>query len=57
MVRISKQQERRNRFPRKGRKPSKKTGSLKDNLPKGFKEHVNAIEGEFAAMAFIPKIK
>ncbi len=57
MVRISKQQERRNRFPRKNRNPSEKTGSIKDKLPKGFKEHANAVEGDFATMVFIPKIK
>ena len=57
MVRISKQQERRNRYPRKNRRHSEKTGSLKDNLPKGFKEHANAVQGDIAAMAFIPKIK
>jgi hypothetical protein len=56
MVRISKQAERRSRFPRKHRKPSVKTGPLKDNLPEGYKPHANAIEGNIAAMAFIPKI-
>ena len=57
MVRISKQAEKRNRFPRKHRNPSEKTGSLKDNLPSGFKEHANAVSGELAASVFIPKIK
>ena len=57
MVRISKQQERRARFPRKCRAPSAKTGSIQDNLPKGFKEHSNALEGDLAKMVFIPKIK
>lgn len=57
MVRISKQSERRNRSPRKNRAPSPKTGPMKDNLPKGFKEHSNALEGDVAATAFIPKIK
>jgi len=57
MVRISKQQERRSRSPRKNRAPSPKTGPLSDNLPKGFKAHDNAIEGDFAGLAFIPKIK
>jgi hypothetical protein len=54
MVRISKQSERRQRAPRKLR-PSfaKKTGPK--NSP--FKEHPNAIEGDVAKMAFIPKIK
>ncbi len=57
MVRISKQAERRNRFPRKTKAPSEKTGARKDNLPSGFKEHQNALEGEVASLAFIPKIK
>ncbi len=57
MTRQSKQGERRARFPRKHRAPSEKTGALKDNLANGFKEHVNAIEGDFAGKMFIPKIK
>jgi len=57
MVRISKQAEKRNRFPRKSRTPSPKTGPLPENLPKGFKEHLNALDGDVATMAFIPKIK
>lgn len=57
MVRISKQAEKRSRFPRKPRQPSPKTGPLKDNLPDGFKLHPNAIEGEASQYAFIPKIK
>lgn len=57
MVRISKQAEKRNRSPRKSRAPSSKTGTLKDNLPKGYKEMPNALEGELSAKAYIPKIK
>ncbi|MBA3815678.1 MAG: hypothetical protein H0X29_04000 [Parachlamydiaceae bacterium] len=57
MVRISKQSERRSQSPHKHRAPSKKTGALKDNLPKGFKDHPNSIQGDLSAMAFIPKIK
>lgn len=57
MVRMSKQGERRAQFRRKHRKPSVKTGPVKDKLTLGFKEHKNALEGELAAMAFIPKIK
>ncbi|CCB85994.1 MULTISPECIES: hypothetical protein [Parachlamydia] len=57
MVRISKQQERRSRFPRKHRPPQEKTGPLKDRLALGFKEHANALEGDVAKTAFIPKIK
>jgi len=57
MVRISKQQERRNTSPRKHRAPYKKTGPKTDKLAKGFKEHANALTEEYAAKAFIPKIK
>ncbi|MEI6531442.1 MAG: hypothetical protein WCN87_01325 [Chlamydiota bacterium] len=54
MVRISKQQERRSVSPRRPKIAGKKTGARKDNLPKGYKEHVNAV-GLDAAI-FIPKI-
>ena len=57
MVRISKQSERRNRSPHKHRAPSQKTGPLKDNLPNGFKEHANSLQGDLSGTAFIPKIK
>ena len=57
MVRISKQSERRNQSPRKNRAPAAKTGPLRDNLPKGYKEHHNALSGDVAATAFIPTIK
>jgi hypothetical protein len=57
MVRISKQSERRNRFPRKHRAPAAKTGPLKDQLKDGYKPHANSLEGEVGALAFIPKIK
>lgn len=57
MVRISKQSERRSRSPHKPRAPSQKTGPSKENLKKGYKPHANALEGEIAAKAFIPKIK
>lgn len=57
MVRISKQSEKRSRSPRSCPKPSVKTGKQKDNLPKGYKEHANALAGDSAALAFIPKIK
>ena len=57
MVRISKQSERRAQSPRKHRPPAPKTGTKQDNLPKGFKEHANALDGEIAAKVFIPKIK
>lgn len=57
MVRISKQAERRQKFPRKRRAPAKKTGPLQDKLPLGYKPHANAVEGELAGSSFIPKIK
>lgn len=57
MVRISKQAERRHCSPRKNKKPSEKTGPRAENLPLGYKEHANAIEGDMAGLAFIPKIR
>jgi hypothetical protein len=57
MVRMSKQGQRRNQFPRRRRAPSVKTGPLQDNLPNGFKQLENAIEGNFAQSMYIPKIK
>jgi len=57
MVRISKQQERRQRSPRRRRAPAAKTGPRQDNLPLGFKAHENAIEGPLAESHFIPKIR
>lgn len=57
MVRMSKQGERRSRFPRRTRAPSLKTGPLKDQLPQGFKPHSNAVEGDLAVAVFISKIK
>lgn len=57
MVRISKQAERRSKSPHKPRAPVEKTGARKENLKEGFKPHANALEGEIAAQAFIPKIK
>jgi hypothetical protein len=55
MVRISKQQERRMRSPKKRKSPSKKTGSKKDLLPLGYKAHENAAD-HLTSMVFIPKI-
>lgn len=57
MVRISKQGEKRSRSPHKHQNPSEKTGPLKDNLSKGYKAHENALQGDAANQAFIPKIK
>jgi hypothetical protein len=55
MTRMSKQEERRNQYPKKRKLLlSKKTGMKKDNLPNGYKEHANAINGQYA---FVPKIK
>jgi hypothetical protein len=55
MVRISKQEERRSRCPKRCRPPAAQTGPKKDNLPKGFKLHANAVES--SGLVFIPKIK
>jgi hypothetical protein len=57
MVRISKQEERRMRSPRRPSPPAPKTGAKKDNLPKGFKEHSNALQANASQSMFIPKIK
>jgi len=57
MVRISKQNQRRNQSPRKHRPPMPKTGPKADNLTLGYKEHANAIEGDMANKFFIPKIR
>jgi|LakMenEpi03Aug12_release.lakeMendotaPanAssembly.Ray.scaffolds.fasta_scaffold77899_6 hypothetical protein len=57
MVRISKQSEKRQKSPRRPRPPSKKTGSKKMNLPLGYKEHPNALQGAVGQSAFIPKIR
>ena len=55
MVRISKQEERRSKCPKRCRAPSVKTGSKKDNLAAGFKPHDNSVEAN--GLVFIPKIK
>ncbi len=57
MVRISKQEERRQRNPKRRKAPAKKTGPKKDNLSVGYKPHANSLEGLAAASFFIPKIK
>ncbi len=57
MTRMSKKGERRAMYPRKTKAPQPKTGPKKDNLPNGFKEHQNALDGDLAKMAFIPKIQ
>jgi len=57
MVRISKQAERRQRSHKRPKPPGKKTGPLKDNLPKGYKEHENALPQDLSTYAYIPKIR
>jgi len=57
MVRMSKQGERRNQCPKRCRPPYKKTGSQKDSLELGYKEHANALQGQAAQQVFIPKVK
>lgn len=54
MVRIAKQAEKRARFPRKNKAPSAKTGPRPQ---KAVNTHANALQGELAKSAFIPKIK
>ena len=55
MTRLGKKAERKGRSPRKHKAPSKKTGPLKDNLPKGFKQHANALENKNTI--YIAKVK
>lgn len=57
MVRISKQNRKRNVSPRRPHKPGIKTGAKKDALPEGFRVHPNAIDGNLAQTLFIPKVK
>ena len=56
MVRLSKQTRGRAQSPRKHRAPSLKTGSRKDALPKGYKEHANAVDAACAQEIFFPKM-
>ena len=46
MTRISKQEERRARSPRRHKAPAPKTGPKQDNLPQGYKPQQNAVESE-----------
>jgi hypothetical protein len=57
MVRISKQAQKRSKSPRKHRAPMPKTGPKQDNLPLGYKEQINAVEGDLSTQFFIPKIR
>jgi len=55
MTRISKKKERRHQCPKKRKfMVFEKTGPKKDNFKKGYKEHINVLNGDYA---FIPKIK
>lgn len=56
MVRISKQQERRSVSRRRPSRPGKKTGSKKDALTKGYKEHLSGFDQGLSTGIFIPKI-
>lgn len=53
MTRVSKQGRRRAVSPRKHKTPTVKTGPKKDNLPKGYKPHENAVSD--GMQVFIPK--
>lgn len=55
MVRISKQEERRNRSPKRCRPPALKTGPRAEAV--SYKPHANAVDGTRSHSAFIPKIK
>jgi hypothetical protein len=57
MTRISKKGEKRSVSPKRPKPPSPKTGKLKDNLKKGYKEHNNSISGDAASKAFIPRVQ
>lgn len=57
MVRISKQEERRNKSPRRRRVPGEKTGPKKDQLPLGYKEHRNCSGENMQSVCFIPEIR
>jgi hypothetical protein len=57
MVRRSKVARIRSVSKKRPSAPAAKSGSLKENLPLGYKEHQNALTGPAAAQAFIAKIK
>lgn len=57
MTRMSKQGERRAKSPHRPRLPMPKTGKVKENLPLGYKPHVNGLsDAAIAQTIFIPKI-
>ena len=57
MVRLSKVTRIRQKSHKRPKIGGPKTGPLKQNLPRGFKEHTNALQGDMAKAAFIPKIQ
>lgn len=58
MVRISKQEERRQRSPHRHQNMVRTaTGPKKDKLPKGYREHTNAVTGDLSGKVFIGKVK
>ena len=57
MTRMSKKEKRRHVYPKRRHYPSEKTGSLKDNLSLGYKEHTNALAEKANTSVFIGKVK
>lgn len=58
MTRMSKKGKRRALSPRKNHYPLfEKTGPKKDDLPAGYREHVNSLNEEHTSLGYIPKIK
>lgn len=54
MTRMSKQNERRQKSPRKHQRAGVKTGPRKDKLAHGFKEHANAVAHKSDGVMFVP---
>lgn len=57
MVRLSKVTRIRQKSHKRPKIGGPKTGPKKENLPLGYKEHKNALQGDVAKAAFIPKIQ
>jgi len=57
MVRLSRQTKRRAVSFRRPKSPHPETGPKKDNLPKGYKEHKNAVQSNAGVAVFIPQMK
>ena len=55
MTRLSKQNERRQKSPRKHRLAGVKTGPRKDKLERGYREHLNAVENS-QGLRFVPVV-